>query len=66
MERASKVINDIKSAFSVEDFCERFGIGRTAAYAELKAGRLKAQKCGRRTLIPRNEAERWLAGLPAM
>ena len=66
MESASKVISDIKAVFSVEDFCDRFGIGRTAAYAELKAGRLKAQKCGRRTLIPRDEAERWLAALPAM
>ncbi|HLO77408.1 MAG TPA: helix-turn-helix domain-containing protein [Magnetospirillum sp.] len=57
--------NDNKIAFSVEDFCSAFSIGRTALYAELKAGRLKASKCGRRTLIPRVEAERWLSSLPA-
>lgn len=54
-----------KGAFSVDEFCERFSIGRTAVYAELKAGRLIARKCGRRTLIPHDEALRWLANLPA-
>lgn len=57
--------NENKIAFSVENFCSAFSIGRTALYAELKAGRLKALKCGRRTLISRAEAERWLASLPA-
>lgn len=51
--------------FSVNDFCEWAGVGRTAVYAELKAGRLIARKFGRRTIIPRSEAERWLDSLPA-
>lgn len=50
--------------FSVNDFCEWAGIGRTAAYAELKAGRLVARKFGRRTIIPVSEAEKWLNSLP--
>ena len=52
-------------AFSVNDFCRWAGIGRTAAYAEMKAERLFAKKFGRRTFIPVAEAERWLNALPA-
>jgi predicted DNA-binding transcriptional regulator AlpA len=50
--------------FSVNDFCQWVGIGRTAVYAEMKAGRLSAKKVGRRTIILRSEAERWLSSLP--
>lgn len=51
-------------AFSILDFCRWASIGRTAAYEELKSGRLAARKCGRRTIIPMSEAQRWLAALP--
>lgn len=57
-------IRTSNGVFSVNDFCHWAGIGRTAAYSEMKAGRLLAKKFGRRTIIPRNEAERWLAALP--
>jgi len=50
--------------FSVNEFCHWAGIGRTAVYAEMKAGRLSAKKFGRRTIIPRSEAERWFSSLP--
>lgn len=53
-----------KGVLSVNDFCHWAGIGRTAVYAEMKAGRLSARKFGRRTIIPQVEAERWLASLP--
>lgn len=52
------------ATFSVNDFCLWAGIGRTAFYAELKSGRLAAKKLGRRTIIIRSEAERWLTSLP--
>ena len=52
--------------FSVNEFCHWAGIGRTAVYAEMKAGRLTARKFGRRTIIPVSEAEKWLASLPAV
>lgn len=51
--------------FSVNEFCQWAGIGRTAFYAELKSGRLSAKKFGRRTIIPKSEAERWLSSLPS-
>jgi excisionase family DNA binding protein len=55
-----------RGAFSVRDFCEWAGIGRTMLYEEIKTGRLAAKKFGRRTIIPRTEAERWLQDLPAL
>jgi excisionase family DNA binding protein len=53
-------------AFSVTEFCGRYGIGRTNAYQEISAGRLRALKVGRRTLITQEAAETWLASLPEL
>lgn len=51
-------------AMSVTAFAKWAGIGRTSAWAELRAGRLMAVKVCGRTLIPYREAERWLTSLP--
>jgi excisionase family DNA binding protein len=53
------------NALSIKQFCERFGVGRTFVYEELKTGRLLANKAGSRTIIPLAEAESWFAKLPA-
>jgi excisionase family DNA binding protein len=53
-------------ALSVEEFCRRYSIGRTKAYQELGAGRLRARKVGKRTLITEDDAEAWLSRLPAL
>jgi excisionase family DNA binding protein len=37
--------------FSVNEFCQRKGIGRTFFYRELKAGRIKAVKIGKLTKV---------------
>jgi excisionase family DNA binding protein len=42
------------------------GISRSKAYEEIAAGRLKAVKCGSRTLVPYASGEAWLNNLPAM
>ncbi|MGO9062265.1 MAG: excisionase family DNA-binding protein [Candidatus Binataceae bacterium] len=55
-----------RRAFSVREFCVRYGIGRTHAYQEIAASRLRAVKVGRRTLIPHDAAEAWLAALPEL
>lgn len=54
-----------KLAFSIREFGEAVGIGRTLTYSEIAAGRLVAVRCGRRTLIRVADAQRWLANLPA-
>jgi excisionase family DNA binding protein len=53
------------SAQSIEDFCDRYGIGRTTVYEEIRSGRLKAVKVGRRTLVPEEAGKDWLRSLPA-
>jgi len=50
-------------AYGVPDFCRLAGIGRSMLYEEIKAGRLKIVKCGRRTLIPADEGKAWLRRL---
>jgi hypothetical protein len=40
-----------KPAYTVDEFCAAHGIGRNLAYDEMKAGRLRFKKCGRKTLI---------------
>jgi excisionase family DNA binding protein len=52
------------SAYSIDEFCDRYRIGRTTAYEEIKTGRLKAVKVGRRTLVTATAAENWLRALP--
>ncbi len=51
-------------AYSINDFAEKSGIGRTTAYAEISVGRLRAKKLGSRTLIPADVARAFIASLP--
>jgi hypothetical protein len=51
-------------SFSIEAFCAGYGVGRQLVYDEINAGRLVVKKAGRRTLIHRADAERWLERLP--
>ncbi|MET3968070.1 helix-turn-helix domain-containing protein [Bradyrhizobium sp. S3.9.1] len=51
---------------SIAAFCQCYGVGRTKAYEELKSGRLRGRKIGRRTIIIEDDAEDWLRRLPAM
>ena len=50
---------------TVPDFCKRYRFGRTKTYEEINAGRLKARKAGKRTIIAEEDAEEWLHLLPA-
>lgn len=49
-------------AYDIKSFCKAFNVSRSFAYEEIKAGRLKMVKLGRRTLIPRAYALDWLHG----
>lgn len=49
-----------KSALRISDL----PIGKTKAYEEIRAGRLRAVKCGKLTLILAADYESWLASLP--
>lgn len=54
-----------KAAFSMDEFCKAFGVKRGLAYEEIKEGRLKIRKAGRRTLIRAVDARQWLDSLPS-
>ena len=57
-------IDNNGGAFTLPQFLNWAQIGRTKAYQEIDAGRLKIRKLGRKTLILRKDAEAWLEGLP--
>ena len=54
-----------RGAFSVPDFCNWAGIGRTKVYEEIDAKRLPVVKVGKRTLIRVADAQAWLQSLPS-
>lgn len=51
------------AAMTIYEFSRRYSICRTKVYAELKAGRLKGKKCGRRTLILCAAADEWVQAM---
>jgi len=54
----------VQRAMSIGVFCETYGIGRTKTYEEIKSGRLRVRKVGRRTIVTADDAEEWLSTLP--
>jgi excisionase family DNA binding protein len=51
-------------AVDIPEACRITSLSRSRLYAELRDGRLRANKAGRRTLIPMAELHRWLQSLP--
>ena len=54
-----------KIAFTIREAVSVSSFGRSTLYEEIKAGRLRAVKRGRRTAILADELRRWLTTLPA-
>lgn len=50
-------------ATGVDGACRALGIGKTKLYEEIAAGRLRAKKCGTKTLLPTDQFATWLAAL---
>ncbi|HWM83569.1 MAG TPA: DNA-binding protein [Pseudolabrys sp.] len=53
-------------AMTIAEFCSWARIGRTMAYAEIKAGRLMLRKAGAKSLVTTDAAEAWLRSLPVV
>ena len=53
-----------KLAYSIPEASTVSGTGRTSIYEEIKAGRLRAVKRGRRTLILVDDLRAWMESLP--
>jgi len=52
-----------KKAYSISELSNVVSLGRTKLYEEIKEGRLKTRKVGRRTLITAQDADAWLNSL---
>ncbi len=55
-----------RGAFTIAAFGRAYHLGQTFIYQQIKDGKLRAVKVGRRTLILRRDAEAWVKSLPAM
>jgi hypothetical protein len=55
-----------KLAYSIPEFAEGAGLGRSFIYEEIKAGRLKVRKAGRRSIIIHDEGRAYLQSLPTL
>jgi excisionase family DNA binding protein len=53
-------------ALTLKDFCDAYRVCRETTYKQIRAGRLRAVKLGRKTLILRADAEVWAASLPEL
>ena len=53
-------------ALTLKDFCDGYRVCRETAYQQIRTGRLRAVKLGRRTLIMRADVEAWAASLPEL
>ena len=51
--------NENLGAMTVREFCERYRIGHTLVYEMIKDGRLRAVKCGGRTLLLVKDVKAW-------
>ena len=57
---------DELGAMTVKQFGARYHLGHTKIYEEISAGRLRAVKCGSRTLILARDAGVWERSLPTL
>jgi excisionase family DNA binding protein len=55
-----------KLAYSIAELASAAGVGRSFIYEEIKSGRLKLKKAGRRSLVMEEDARAWLAGMPEL
>ena len=50
--------------YTIAQAAKASGAGRSTLYVEMKEGRLKARKLGRRTIVLASDLAAWLAALP--
>jgi excisionase family DNA binding protein len=58
--------DELRGALTIDSFCQTYRLGRTFVYKLIKDRKLRAVKCGTRTLILQHDAETWARSLPEM
>lgn len=53
---------DARLGYSIEEFAERVGIGRTLAYQAALRGEIPTRRMGRRLIVPRAALDVWFSG----
>ena len=53
-----------RPVYSIADITKLVGLGRTFVYEQIKEGRLRVRKAGRRTLVLEVDLQAWLSALP--
>ena len=53
-----------KACMSIPEFLHWGNLSRTKFYSEVKEGRIKMRKVGRKSVVTIRDAEEWLANLP--
>ena len=51
-----------KLGYSIREACQASSLGRTTIYSHISAGRLRAVRVGRRTIIPAEALRALIAG----
>jgi excisionase family DNA binding protein len=51
-------------ALTIDQFCDRYGICRETAYHQIRTGKLRARKLGRRTVLLAPDVDAWAERLP--
>ena len=64
MNATKRIGCSAKPAYSIGEAATAIGIGRSKAYQEISAGRLKIRKIGRRTIIAHDDLVDFLNCLP--
>jgi excisionase family DNA binding protein len=55
-----------RKAFTIREIAARNRIGKDSVYEEVRAGRLRARKLGKRTIVLDTDEEAWRAALPLL
>ena len=53
-------------AYSIKEVADAAGCGRDKVYDAIRNGRLRAHKWGSRTIVPADEARRFIDSLPLL
>jgi excisionase family DNA binding protein len=59
-------MDSAREAFSVSEFCRRYGICKQTFYDEIHRGRIRAVKLGKKTLVLKTDADTWAKCLPVL